>query len=62
MAGSADCGLRAVQREWLEEIEALGKIAESQKGASARQDAARYNGLAAQQGRFRRLVPEFLPD
>ena len=43
----ADCGLRAVQREWLEEIEALGKIAESQKSAQARQDAARYNGLVA---------------
>ena len=43
----ADCRLRAVQREWLEEIEALGKIAESQKGAQARRDAARYNGLVA---------------
>ena len=43
----ADCSLRAVQREWLEEIEALGKIAESQKGAPARRDAARYNGLVA---------------
>ena len=42
-----DCSLRAVQNEWLEEIEALGKIAESQKGAHARRDAARYNGLVA---------------
>ena len=42
-----DCALRAVQREWLDEIEALGRIAESQKGAQARQDAARYNGLVA---------------
>ena len=42
-----DCALRAVQREWLEEIEALGRIAESRKGAPARQDAARYNGLVA---------------
>ena len=42
-----DCVLRAVQNEWLEEIEALGKIAEAQKGAAARRDAARYNGLVA---------------
>ena len=42
-----DCRLRAVQNEWLEEIEALGKIAEAQQGAAARRDAARYNGLVA---------------
>ena len=54
----ADCGRRAVQREWLEEIEALGKIAESQKGAQGRRDATRYNGLAARRDRFQRLGPE----
>ena len=42
-----DCNLRAVQREWLDEIKALGEIAAQQKGAPARRDAARYNGLAA---------------
>ena len=31
----ADCGLRAVQREWLEEIEALGKICRVAKGGAS---------------------------
>ena len=42
-----DCNLRAVPREWLDEIRALGEIAAGQKGAPARRDAARYNGLVA---------------
>ena len=43
----ADCSLRAVQREWLDEISARGEIAGRQKDAAGRRDAARYRGLAA---------------
>ena len=42
-----DCDLRAVPREWLDEIKARGEIAAQQKGAAGRRDAARYNGLVA---------------
>ena len=38
-----DCSLRAVQREWLEEIRALGEIASQRKRAEARPEADRYN-------------------
>ena len=43
----ADCSLRAVQREWLDEISARGEIAGRQKNAAGRRDAALYRRLAA---------------